>query len=41
MRYGLVNDPYPGQCRHYLDRDGDGVCDYSVPGSGSNVRFDG
>lgn len=40
-RHGLVNDPYPGQCRQYLDRDSDGVCDYSVPGSGSNVRFDG
>jgi hypothetical protein len=30
---GLVNDPYPGQCRHYVDSDGDGICDYSVPGS--------
>jgi hypothetical protein len=34
-RFGLVNDPYPGRCRHYTDRDGDGICDYSVPGSGS------
>ncbi|MBC7251629.1 MAG: DUF4405 domain-containing protein [Anaerolineae bacterium] len=33
---GLVNDPYPGQCRHYTDRNGDGICDYSVPGSGDN-----
>ncbi len=28
---GLVNDPYPGRCRHYVDRDGDGICDLSVP----------
>jgi hypothetical protein len=33
---GLVNDPYPGHCRRYTDRDGDGICDYSVPGSGYN-----
>ncbi len=33
---GLVNDPYPGRCRHYTDRDGDGFCDYSAPGSGYN-----
>ena len=32
---GLVNDPSPGQCRHYVDADGDGYCDYSVAGSGS------
>lgn len=32
---GLVNDPYPGRCRHYVDADGDGICDYSVAGSGS------
>ena len=29
---GLVNDPYPGACRHYVDTTGDGFCDYSVPG---------
>jgi len=34
---GLVNDPYPGQCRHYVDSDGDGICDYSVAGSGSQI----
>ena len=34
---GLVNDPYPGRCRHYVDSDGDGICDYSVAGSGSQV----
>jgi hypothetical protein len=33
---GLVNNPYPGRCRHYIDQDGDGFCDYSVPGSGNN-----
>ena len=33
---GMVNDPYPGRCRHYVDADGDGFCDYSVPGSGNN-----
>lgn len=33
----LVNDPYPGRCHLYVDSDGDGICDYSVPGSGSNV----
>jgi hypothetical protein len=35
--FGLVNDPYPGRCRHYRDSIGDGYCDYSVPGSGSNL----
>lgn len=34
---GLVNDPYPGQCRHYVDSNGDGICDYSVLGSGSSL----
>ena len=27
--YGLTNDPYPGQCRRYIDADGDGICDLS------------
>jgi hypothetical protein len=31
--FGLRNDPYPGQCRYYVDEDGDGICDLSVPGS--------
>jgi hypothetical protein len=35
--FGLINDPYPGRCRHYVDSNGDGICDYSVPGSGSNL----
>jgi len=30
---GLTYDPYPGRCHHYVDRDGDGYCDYSVPAS--------
>jgi len=29
--HGLVNDPYPGRCRRYVDRDGDRICDLSVP----------
>lgn len=33
---GIVNDPFPGRCRHYTDNDGDGFCDYSIPGSGNN-----
>ncbi|MCU0519359.1 MAG: DUF4405 domain-containing protein [Anaerolineae bacterium] len=28
---GLVNDPYPGRCRLYVDRDNDRICDRSVP----------
>jgi hypothetical protein len=28
---GLTNDPYPGRCRLYVDRDDDGICDRSVP----------
>jgi hypothetical protein len=27
--YGLVNDPYPGQCSQYIDANGDGICDLS------------
>lgn len=27
--YGLVNDPYPGQCPRYIDLNGDGICDLS------------
>jgi hypothetical protein len=26
---GLVNDPYPGKCRRYVDEDGSGYCDFS------------
>jgi hypothetical protein len=27
--YGLVNDPFPGQCGRYIDANGDGICDFS------------
>ncbi len=27
--YGLLNDPYPGQCPRYTDLDGNGICDFS------------
>lgn len=27
--YGMVNDPYPGQCGRYIDATGDGICDFS------------
>ena len=27
--FGLVNDPYPGECRHYVDENGNGICDLS------------
>jgi hypothetical protein len=27
--YGMVNDPFPGQCSRYLDISGDGICDLS------------
>lgn len=36
--FGLVNDPYPGRCKHYRDSNGDGFCDYSIEGSGSNLN---
>jgi hypothetical protein len=26
---GLVNDPYPGSCHHYVDSNGSGYCDLS------------
>jgi hypothetical protein len=29
--YGLVNDPYPGECRRYVDANGNGLCDLSEP----------
>jgi hypothetical protein len=34
--YGLVDDPYPGQCRRYRDISGNGICDLSEPGSGAS-----
>lgn len=34
--YGLLNDPYPGQCPRYLDTNHDNICDHSEsPSSGS------
>ncbi len=29
--YGLVNDPYPGECRSYVDNNSNGICDLSEP----------
>ena len=29
--YGLFNDRYPGRCRRYIDRNGNGICDLSEP----------
>ena len=26
---GLVDDPYPGRCHRYVDRNGDDICDLS------------
>lgn len=26
---GMVNDPYPGRCHHYVDKNGNGLCDLS------------
>ncbi len=26
---GMVNDPYPGRCHHYVDKNGNGFCDLS------------
>ena len=34
--FGLVDDPFPGRCRRYTDGDGNGICDYSILGSGGN-----
>ncbi|MCG2827927.1 hypothetical protein [Methanothermobacter sp. K4] len=31
--YGLVNDPYPGQCPRFTDLNGDGICDLSQTAS--------
>ncbi len=27
--FGMKNDPYPGKCRNFVDRDGNGICDHS------------
>lgn len=26
---GLINDPYPGKCKRYVDNNGNGICDLS------------
>jgi len=26
---GMVNDPYPGRCHYYVDKNGNGICDLS------------
>ncbi len=38
---GLLNDPYPGHCRAYVDRNGNGYCDLSELGSGKIVPGSG
>ena len=35
--YGLVNDPYPGQCPRYIDVSGDGICDLSQAAAASTT----
>lgn len=32
--FGRVNDPYPGQCKRYVDTNDNGICDLSEPGFG-------
>jgi len=29
--FGIEDDPYPGECKRYIDTDGDGICDLSQP----------
>ena len=29
--FGLEDDLYPGECKRYIDTDGDGICDLSQP----------
>ena len=38
--FGMVNDPWPGQCPRYVDTDNNGICDHSEPeptGAGTAV----
>ncbi len=28
--FGIYDDPYPGQCNKYIDKDNDGICDLSL-----------
>ncbi len=43
--FGMVNDPYPGQCNRYIDANGNGYCDYSevqvIPGDGAGASAEG
>lgn len=39
--YGLVNDPYPGQCPRYTDLNGDGICDLSQTGTLTSTNTTG
>ena len=39
--YGLVNDPYPGQCPRYIDLNGDGICDLSQTGTTTPTNTSG
>jgi len=40
--YGLEDDPYPGECKRYIDTDGDGICDRSqlAPEDRENIKDD-
>ena len=38
--YGIVNDPYPGACRRYVDANGNGICDLSEPSEGAEAASD-
>lgn len=29
--FGFEDDPYPGECKRYIDTDSDGICDLSQP----------
>ena len=40
--FGLKDDPYPGECKRYIDTDGDGICDLSQPapeGRNANISL--
>jgi hypothetical protein len=39
--YGMVNDPYPGQCPRYTDLNGDGICDLSQTGTLTSTNTSG
>ncbi|MGB9837296.1 hypothetical protein [Methanothermobacter sp.] len=39
--YGLVNDPYPGQCPRFTDLNGDGICDLSQTAASTDYTASG